>query len=101
MILDGIFYIIEVNFCVFCMVLFVVKVIGYLLAKYVFLVMAGKTLKEIGFTEEVKFNYVVVKEVVFLFDKFLGVDMLFGLEMRSIGEVMGIDKDFSCVYCKA
>ena len=63
--------------------------------------MAGKTLKEIGFKEEVKLNHVAVKEAVLPFDKFPGADTLLGPEMRSTGEVMGIDKDFSRAYCKA
>jgi carbamoyl-phosphate synthase large subunit len=98
---DGTPYIIEANPRASRTVPFVAKAIGHPLAKYASLVMAGKTLKEIGFTEEVKLNHVAVKEAVLPFDKFPGADTLLGPEMRSTGEVMGIDKDFSRAYCKA
>ena len=94
-------YIIEANPRASRTVPFVAKAIGHPLAKYASLVMAGKTLSEIGFTEEVKLNHVAVKEAVLPFDKFPGADTLLGPEMRSTGEVMGIDKDFSRAYCKA
>merc|ERR1712216_964652 len=98
---DGTPYIIEANPRASRTVPFVAKAIGHPLAKYASLVMAGKTLKEIGFTEEPKLNHVAVKEAVLPFDKFAGADTLLGPEMRSTGEVMGIDKDFTKAYCKA
>ena len=98
---EGTPYIIEANPRASRTVPFVAKAIGHPLAKYASLVMAGKTLKEIGFTEEVKLNHVAVKEAVLPFDKFPGADTLLGPEMRSTGEVMGIDRDFSRAYCKA
>ena len=98
---DGTPYIIEANPRASRTVPFVAKAIGHPLAKYASLVMAGKTLPEIGFTEEVKLNHVAVKEAVLPFDKFPGADTLLGPEMRSTGEVMGIDEDFSRAYCKA
>ena len=63
--------------------------------------MAGSTLKDINFTEEVQLDHVAVKEAVLPFDKFPGADTLLGPEMRSTGEVMGIDKDFNKAYAKA
>eukprot|EP00976_Prorocentrum_cordatum_P078030 1182932-Prorocentrum_minimum.AAC.4 len=63
--------------------------------------MVGKTLKEIGFTEEVQPKHVAVKEAVLPFDKFAGADTLLGPEMRSTGEVMGIDAAFPMAYAKA
>ena len=90
---DGTPYIIEANPRASRTVPFVAKAIGHPLAKYASL--------EIGFTEEVKLNHVAVKEAVLPFDKFPGADTLLGPEMRSTGEVMGIDEDFSRAYCKA
>ncbi len=98
---DGEPYIIEANPRASRTVPFVAKAIGHPIAKYASLVMSGKTLKEINFTEEVKLNHVAVKEAVLPFDKFPGADTLLGPEMRSTGEVMGIDADFSRAYCKA
>ncbi|CAG1004034.1 partial carbamoyl-phosphate synthase large subunit, partial [Gammaproteobacteria bacterium] len=80
---------------------FVSKAIGVPLAKLATKIMAGKTLKELGFTEEVTPPYVSVKEAVFPFIKFPGVDILLGPEMKSTGEVMGISKDFGTAFAKA
>lgn len=66
----------------------------------VLLVMFGKSLEELGFLEEQIFDYVVVKEVVLLFVKFFGIDIILGFEMCLIGEVMGIDIDFGKVFVK-
>mmetsp|Transcript_29815 Transcript_29815/g.61562 ORF Transcript_29815/g.61562 Transcript_29815/m.61562 type:complete len:219 (+) Transcript_29815:1-657(+) len=64
--------------------------------------MAGKTLAEVGLTEEpLPTNHVAVKEVVLPFNKFAGCDTLLGPEMRSTGEVMGIDRTFAAAYAKA
>jgi carbamoyl-phosphate synthase large subunit len=98
---DGTVYIIEANPRASRTVPFVAKAIGHPLAKYASLVMAGATLKDINFTEEVKLDHVAVKEAVLPFDKFPGADTLLGPEMRSTGEVMGIDKDFTKAYAKA
>jgi carbamoyl-phosphate synthase large subunit len=98
---DGTVYIIEANPRASRTVPFVAKAIGHPLAKYASLVMAGATLKDINFTEEVVLNHVAVKEAVLPFDKFPGADTLLGPEMRSTGEVMGIDKDFTKAYAKA
>ena len=63
--------------------------------------MAGKTLDELGFTEEVVPSHYSVKEAVFPFVKFPGVDTLLGPEMKSTGEVMGIDSEFGRAFAKA
>jgi carbamoyl-phosphate synthase large subunit len=63
--------------------------------------MAGKSLRELGFTQEIQPKHVSVKEAVFPFVKFPGVDTLLGPEMKSTGEVMGIDRRFGRAYAKA
>ena len=98
---DGTVYIIEANPRASRTVPFVAKAIGHPIAQYASLIMAGATLKELNFTEEVKLNHVAVKEAVLPFDKFPGADTLLGPEMRSTGEVMGIDRDFNVAYAKA
>ncbi|KAK4795892.1 hypothetical protein SAY86_028218 [Trapa natans] len=80
---------------------FVSKAIGHPLAKYASLVMSGKTLHDLGFTQEVIPRHVSVKEAVLPFEKFQGCDVLLGPEMRSTGEVMGIDYEFPVAFAKA
>ncbi|MCZ6715415.1 MAG: carbamoyl phosphate synthase large subunit, partial [Deltaproteobacteria bacterium] len=80
---------------------FVSKAIGRPLAKLASLVMVGKSLEELGFTEEIWPKHVSVKEAVFPFVKFPGADTLLGPEMKSTGEVMGIDREFGRAYAKA
>jgi carbamoyl-phosphate synthase large subunit len=94
-------YIIEVNPRASRTVPFVSKAIGVPLAKVAAKAMAGMTLKEIGFTEEVRPRHISVKESVLPFARFHGVDIILGPEMKSTGEVMGIDSDFGRAYCKA
>jgi carbamoyl-phosphate synthase large subunit len=94
-------YVLEVNPRASRTVPFVSKSIGVPLAKLAAKIMAGKTLKELGFTEEVKPKHYSVKEAVFPFAKFRGVDILLGPEMKSTGEVMGIDDDFGTAYAKS
>ena len=94
-------YIIEVNPRASRTVPFVSKAIGVPLAKVAAKVMVGMTLQEIGFTEEVKPRHISVKESVLPFARFPGVDIILGPEMKSTGEVMGIDSDFGRAYCKA
>ncbi|PZO45465.1 MAG: carbamoyl phosphate synthase large subunit [Shackletoniella antarctica] len=94
-------YIIEANPRASRTVPFVSKAIGHPLAKLAVRVMSGKTLAELGFTEEVIPNHICVKEAVLPFDKFVGTDALLGPEMRSTGEVMGIDSDFGKAFAKA
>jgi len=98
---DGEIYIIEVNPRASRTVPFVSKAIGVPLANIAALVMAGVTLKEQGFTEEVIPKHYSVKEAVLPFNKFLGVDPILGPEMRSTGEVMGIGEDFPSAFDKA
>ena len=80
---------------------FVSKAIGFPLAKLAAKIMAGRTLHQLGFTEEVIPKHYSVKEAVFPFIKFPGIDITLGPEMRSTGEVMGIDTDFPRAYAKA
>ncbi|KAF8697436.1 hypothetical protein HU200_036037 [Digitaria exilis] len=80
---------------------FVSKAIGHPLAKYASLVMSGMTLPELGFTKEVIPKHISVKEAVLPFEKFQGCDILLGPEMRSTGEVMGMDYEFSGAFAKA
>jgi len=80
---------------------FVGKATGIPLAKLAAKLMAGKTLRELGLTEEKHIRHVAVKEAVFPFDRFYGVDTILGPEMKSTGEVMGIDDDFGLAYGKS
>jgi len=94
-------YVLEVNPRASRTVPFVSKVIGVPLAKLAAMVMAGKSLKELGFTREVVPRHVAVKESVFPFAKFPGVDTILGPEMRSTGEVMGIGRTFPEAFRKS
>ena len=94
-------FILEVNPRASRTVPFVSKAIGHPLAKIAARVMAGKTLKELGFTEDPTPAYTSAKEVVLPFIKFPGVDILLGPEMRSTGEVMGIDKNMGLAFAKS
>ncbi|HEX4265559.1 MAG TPA: carbamoyl-phosphate synthase large subunit [Verrucomicrobiae bacterium] len=94
-------YCLEVNPRASRTVPFVSKAIGFPLAKLAAKVMAGKTLKELGFTEEVWPKYWAVKESVFPFNRFQGQDILLSPEMRSTGEVMGLDPDLGIAYAKS
>ncbi|MDT8316895.1 MAG: carbamoyl-phosphate synthase large subunit [bacterium] len=94
-------FIIEVNPRASRTVPFVSKATGLPLAKVCAKVMSGMSLKELGVTKEIKPSFVSVKEAVFPFTKFPGVDTLLGPEMRSTGEVMGIDKEFGRAFIKA
>jgi carbamoyl-phosphate synthase large subunit len=94
-------YIIEVNPRASRTVPFVSKATGVPLAKIAAKVMVGMSLAEAGFTEEVVPRHICVKESVLPFAKFPGVDIILGPEMKSTGEVMGIDTDFGRAYCKS
>ena len=94
-------FILEVNPRASRTIPFVSKAIGVPLAKYAALVMAGKKLREVGFTTEYVPKHVAVKESVFPFGRFPGVDTILGPEMKSTGEVMGIDKTFAMAFAKA
>jgi len=94
-------YVLEVNPRASRTVPFVSKAIGVPLAKLAAKVMAGKTLKELNFTEEIWPKYWAVKESVFPFNRFHGQDILLSPEMRSTGEVMGLDADLGIAYAKS
>ena len=98
---DGVVYVLEVNPRASRTVPFVSKATGVALAKIAARVMAGESLKSQGFEKEVIPEYYSVKEAVFPFIKFPGVDTILGPEMRSTGEVMGVGKTFSEAYLKA
>jgi carbamoyl-phosphate synthase large subunit len=94
-------FIIEVNPRASRTVPFISKAIGVPLAQLAAKVMAGATLEELGYTREIVPEYVAVKESVFPFVKFPGVDTILTPEMRSTGEVMGIAKTFPEAFLKA
>jgi carbamoyl-phosphate synthase large subunit len=94
-------YVLEVNPRASRTVPFVSKAIGVPLAKLAAKVMVGKTLKELGFTEEITPKHYSVKEAVFPFLRYQGTDISLGPEMKSTGEVMGIDTDLGLAYAKS
>jgi carbamoyl-phosphate synthase large subunit len=98
---DGEIFILEVNPRASRTVPFVSKATGRPLAKLAARVMAGKTLRELGILSEIEPKHISVKESVFPFVKFPGVDTILGPEMKSTGEVMGIDYDFARAFAKA
>jgi carbamoyl-phosphate synthase large subunit len=98
---NGEVYVLEVNPRASRTIPFVSKAIGVPLAKLAARVMAGKTLGELGFTDERVPSHIAVKESVFPFVRFPGVDTILGPEMKSTGEVMGIDTSFAMAFAKA
>jgi len=98
---DDVVYVIEVNPRASRTVPFVSKTIGKPLASLAARVMLGETLESLGFTAEIIAPYVAVKEAVFPFTKFREFDPLLGPEMRSTGEVMGIDATFGMAFAKS
>jgi len=94
-------YVLEVNPRASRTIPFVSKTIGVPLAKIATKLMIGKKLKDFGFTEEVKLSYFAVKESVFPFNRFGNVDAVLGPEMKSTGEVIGIDETFEIAYAKS
>ncbi|MEM1309573.1 MAG: carbamoyl-phosphate synthase large subunit, partial [Cyanobacteria bacterium P01_H01_bin.153] len=94
-------YILEANPRASRTVPFVSKATGLPLAKIAVQIMAGKTLADLGMTAEVIPNHIAVKEAVLPFERFPGTDTILGPEMRSTGEVMGIDVDFGKAFAKA
>jgi carbamoyl-phosphate synthase large subunit len=94
-------YVLEVNPRASRTVPFVSKATGIQWAKIAAKVMAGMTLAELGITGEVGIGHIAVKESVFPFNKFFGVDTILGPEMKSTGEVMGIDNNFGAAFWKA
>ena len=98
---DGTIYVLEVNPRGSRTVPFVSKAIGVPLAKLAMKVMVGQSLERLQFTTAPAPTHLSVKEAVFPFTKFAGVDVLLGPEMKSTGEVMGIDSDFGWAFVKA
>jgi carbamoyl-phosphate synthase large subunit len=98
---QGEVFILEVNPRASRTIPFVSKAIGVPLAKLASRVMTGKKLAELGFTSERIPRHVAVKESVFPFIRFPGVDTILGPEMKSTGEVMGIDQSFALAFAKA
>ncbi|MET3589834.1 carbamoyl-phosphate synthase large subunit [Bartonella silvatica] len=103
---DGIIYVLEVNPRASRTVPFVAKTIGYPIAKIAARIMAGETLQKAlqaygGLPPQRKKQHIAVKEAVFPFARFSGVDTLLGPEMRSTGEVMGLDYEFALAFAKS
>lgn len=94
-------YILEANPRASRTVPFVSKAIGVPLAKMAVRIMSGRTLESLSYTQEVIPPHISVKEAVLPFSKFPGTDIILGPEMRSTGEVMGIDTDFGKAFAKA
>ena len=98
---DDVVYVLEVNPRASRTAPFVSKAIGVQLPKLAAKIMAGKTLKELGFTEEIHPTHFSVKEAVFPFIRFPGIDIVLGPEMKSTGEVMGIGENLGLAFAKA
>ncbi len=98
---NGIIYVLEVNPRASRTIPFVSKSTGVPLAKLATKVMLGKGLEELGLRSEVTPVHISCKESVFPFNRFQGVDTILGPEMKSTGEVMGIDQSFELAYAKA
>ena len=98
---DETLYVLEVNPRASRTIPFVSKATGVPLAKLATKIMMGMSLADLGLTEEVSINHWAVKEAVFPFDRFDGVDTLLGPEMKSTGEVMGIDDNLGLAIGKA
>jgi carbamoyl-phosphate synthase large subunit len=98
---DGDLFVLEVNPRASRTVPFVSKATGVPLTKLATKVMLGRNLKELGLTHEPDPDHISVKESVFPFNRFPGVDIMLGPEMKSTGEVMGIDEDFGRAFAKA
>ena len=98
---DGQLYVLEVNPRASRTIPFVSKATGVPLAKLATKVMLGRTLQELGLAAGIVPAHISVKEAVLPFDRFPGVDILLGPEMKSTGEVMGIGSDFGSAYAKA
>jgi carbamoyl-phosphate synthase large subunit len=98
---DGRLYVLEVNPRASRTVPFVSKVTGIPWAKVATKLMLGNKLKDMGIARRVKLDYVAVKEAVLPFNRFFGVDTVLGPEMRSTGEVMGMDWDFGMAFAKS
>ncbi len=98
---NDVIYVLEVNPRASRTVPFISKATGVPWAKVAAKVMAGKKLHELGIRGEVEIHHMAVKESVFPFNRFYGVDTVLGPEMKSTGEVMGIDMDFGMAFAKS
>ncbi len=98
---NDVIYILEVNPRASRTIPFISKATGIPWAKVAAKVMVGKTLSELGIKREVEIRHIAVKESVFPFKRFYGVDTVLGPEMKSTGEVMGIDTDFGVAFAKS
>ncbi|MBN2438829.1 MAG: carbamoyl-phosphate synthase large subunit [Deltaproteobacteria bacterium] len=98
---NDVVYVLEVNPRASRTIPFVSKATGVSLAKLATQVMAGRTLQDLNFTKEIAVRHVAIKESVFPFARFPGVDAILGPEMKSTGEVMGIDTTFGRAYAKS
>ena len=98
---DDDIYVLEVNPRASRTVPFVSKATGIPLAKIASSIMVGKSLRELKFTSDVTIEHVAVKESVLPFSRFSGIDIVLGPEMKSTGEVMGIDTNFGTAFYKA
>ena len=98
---DDILFVLEVNPRASRTIPFISKSIGVPLARLAARIMAGKKLSELGFTREKNISHICVKEAVLPFVKFPGVDIILGPEMKSTGEVMGIDENLGFAYAKS
>ncbi|MBC7979284.1 MAG: carbamoyl-phosphate synthase large subunit [Armatimonadetes bacterium] len=94
-------YIIEVNPRASRTVPFVCKATGVSLAKLAAKIMVGEKLADLGYTETIVPTHISIKEAVFPWNRFPGIDIVLGPEMKSTGEVMGIDKDWGMAYAKS
>lgn len=98
---DGLLYVLEVNPRASRTVPFTSKATGIPMARIAAKLIVGRTLKELGITQEPRVNHISVKAVVFPFVKFQGVDNYLGPEMKSTGEVMGIGESFGVAFAKS
>ena len=98
---DDVLYVLEVNPRASRTIPFVSKAIGMPLAKLATKIMLGKSLQDLGFTKTIWPEHISVKEAVFPFNRFPHVDVLLGPEMKSTGEVMGIDRSFGMAFAKS
>src|SRR4030066_1391833 len=98
---NDVIYVLEVNPRASRTVPFISKATGVPWAKVAAKVMVGKRLHDLGSDGEVEIHHIAVKESVFPFNRFYGVDTILGPEMKSTGEVMGIDMDFGMAFAKS
>jgi carbamoyl-phosphate synthase large subunit len=98
---NDVIYVLEVNPRGSRTIPFISKATGIPWAKVAAKVMVGKRLKDLGIEKEVEMDYIAIKESVFPFNRFYGIDTVLGPEMKSTGEVMGIDTDFGVAFAKS